>query len=198
MTPFGNVYYAACDRAHCRWLQAEVTPGESAKRSPAKQLAWLQGGHAVTRRHKLKMRKASATPGVSETHRLSLHKGSEDPGSVSLCALRVACCECMRSGSDVCVELSLLDVIIEWVIKERCHMHAVLQYEVVQMHVNASAQRRDHSVWLRILYFSAIQHKHSYVTSINIWAFLSKPKQPTEIEVRQRSYCTSHVIPWHE
>lgn len=74
MTLFGNVYYAACDRAHRKWLQAAAMPGESGKRSQAKQLAWLEGGHAVTRKHVLKMHKASGTSRVFETHRLSLHK----------------------------------------------------------------------------------------------------------------------------
>lgn len=75
--PFGNVYYAACDRAHCKWLQAAEMPGESVKRSQAKQLAWLEGGHAVTMKHVLKIHKASGTSRVFETHRLSLHKGTE-------------------------------------------------------------------------------------------------------------------------
>ncbi len=52
-------------------------PGESVKRSQAKQLAWLEGGHAVTRKHVLKMHKASGTSRVFETRRLGLHKGSE-------------------------------------------------------------------------------------------------------------------------
>ena len=75
--PFGNVYYAACDRAHGKWLQAAAMPGESGKRSQAKQLAWLEGGHAVTRKHVLKMHKAPGISRVFETHRLSLHKGTE-------------------------------------------------------------------------------------------------------------------------
>lgn len=72
--PFGNVYYAAYDSAHCRWLQASVMPRESVKRSQAKQVAWLEGGHAVTRKHVSKMHKASGTSRVFETHWLSLHK----------------------------------------------------------------------------------------------------------------------------
>lgn len=52
-------------------------PGESAKRSQAKQVAWLEGGHAVTRRHVLQMQKASATSRVFETQRVSLHKEAE-------------------------------------------------------------------------------------------------------------------------
>lgn len=52
-------------------------PGESAERSPAKQVARLEGGHAATRRHVLQMQKASGTSRVFETRRLSLHKGAE-------------------------------------------------------------------------------------------------------------------------
>lgn len=67
-------------------------PRESAKRSQAKQLAWLEGGHAVTRKHVLKMHKASGTSRVFESHRLSLHKGSERrrecfPQRWALCAV---------------------------------------------------------------------------------------------------------------
>lgn len=118
--PLGNVYYAACDRAHCKWLQAAVMPGESVKRSQAKQLAWLEGGHAVTRKHVLKMHKAPGTSRVFETHRLSLHKGSKDIGCIPLRgALQVDCCECMWNSSNVCIVLYMLDVIIVWLIKER-------------------------------------------------------------------------------
>lgn len=49
-------------------------PRESVKRSQAKQVAWLEGGHAVTRKHVSKMHKASGTSRVFETHWLSLHK----------------------------------------------------------------------------------------------------------------------------
>ena len=59
-------------------------PGESVKRSQAKQLAWLEGGHAVTRKHVLKIHKASGTSRVFETHRLSLHKGARKTWGASL------------------------------------------------------------------------------------------------------------------
>lgn len=55
-------------------------PGDSAKRSQAKHLAWLEGGHAVTRKHVLQMHKASGTPGVFETCQLNLYTGSERRG----------------------------------------------------------------------------------------------------------------------
>lgn len=61
-----------------------MTPGESAKRSPAKQLAWLEGGHAVTRRHVLQMHEPSGTSGVFDTHCLVCIKELKDGGSVSL------------------------------------------------------------------------------------------------------------------
>lgn len=64
---FRNIYYADFDRAHCKWRQAAAIPGESAERSQAKQLAWLEGGHAVTRKHMLQMHKASGTSRVFET-----------------------------------------------------------------------------------------------------------------------------------
>lgn len=78
--PFGNAYYADCDGTHCEWLQAAVMPGDSAKRSQAKHLAWLEGGHAVTRKHVLQMHKASGTFGVFETCQLNLYTGSERRG----------------------------------------------------------------------------------------------------------------------
>lgn len=73
-----------------------MTPGESAKRSQAKHLAWLEGGHAVTRKHVLQMHKASGTSGVFETRQLSLYKGSERRGGAFPSAAALACCECIN------------------------------------------------------------------------------------------------------
>lgn len=50
-------------------------PGESGKRSQAKQVALLPGGHAVTRKHVWKTCKSCGSPGDSKTDELSPYEG---------------------------------------------------------------------------------------------------------------------------
>lgn len=138
--PFGNAYYAACDGAHCEWLQAAVMPGESAKRSQAKHLAWLEGGHAVTRKHVLQMHKASGTSAVFETRQLSLYKGRERRGGAFPSAAALACCECINQHINTAVHA--------WC-GYRTHKGQLLYAWRVtvqsssQMHVNARTRRRQ-------------------------------------------------------
>lgn len=95
--PFGNVYYAACDGACPKRLQAAEMPRESAERSGAQRLARSEGWHAATRKDALKMHKLS---GLSIVWRLVIlvGYGRRDEASISFSGVSVLSldyCECM-------------------------------------------------------------------------------------------------------